>query len=148
MGKNKCSHDLPESEWVLREMLKVAMEDEKNANVGYRRLAREANYYRDRKRLFAIADDEGRHFRLLSYIYKGLFGGPVPKVRVFPKRIHRFDVEVGKAIADEYDAAEFYKEILGKLQCEEYKNIIRSIIADELNHARILENMLGFCQGR
>ena len=148
MGKKKSNANLPESEWVLREMLKVAREDEKNANAMYRRLAREANYYKDRKRIFAIADDEARHFRLLSHIYKGLFGGPVPKMRVFPKKLHRFDVAVGKAIADEYDAVAFYKEILAKLQCEEYKNIIRSIIADEQNHAHVLEDMLGFCQGR
>ena len=148
MGKSKCNQGLPDGEWVLREMLKVAMEDEKNANVQYRRLAREANYFKNRKRLFAIADDEARHFRLLSHIYRGLFGGPIPKVRVYPQRIERFDVAVAKAIADEYDAIRFYKEILAKLSCDEYKNIVRSIIADEQRHAHILEDMLGFCQGR
>lgn len=148
MGKKKCSQNLTDTEWVLREMLKVVLEDEKNANVFYRRLAKEANYCRDRKKIFAIADDEARHFRLLSYIYKGLYGGPVPKVRVYIEHIHRFDLTVGRAIADEYEAVELYKEILSKLHCEEYKNIIRSIIADEHRHARTLEDMLGFCQGR
>lgn len=149
MGK-KANNPATDGEWVLEEMLKVAMEDELNDHAKYRRLGKMAKNRGDRQRLFEIADDEARHYKLLTHIYKKMHGGKSTqhKGKGHAYKIHRFDAAIGKSIAAEYETIAFQREILCRLDCEEFKTVLRSIMAAEQRHAQILENMLGFCQGR
>ncbi|MEE0775468.1 MAG: ferritin-like domain-containing protein [Bacillota bacterium] len=137
--------DFPCGEWVLEEMLKVAMEDEKNDHIKYTKIAKMARRERDRAKLFQIADDERRHRRMLMGLYKNLYGNRHIKLQERPQKLYRFDEAVGKAIISEYEGIAFYREILGRIPCEEMKNIIRKIMEDEQSHACILEDMLGGC---
>ena len=73
MGKARTEYDFLRGDWVLEEMLKVAMEDEKADREKYRRLARMAEKERDRKILFSIADDEGRHLKLLRVLFRRMY---------------------------------------------------------------------------
>lgn len=148
MGKSKKPKLKADGEWILEEMLKVAMEDELNDHIKYKRLAKMAKNGKDRHALFEIADDEARHLKLFEHIYKKLYGKKHPKLKPRPRKIYRFDETVGRSIADEYEVISFYREILCRLGCEEFKTVLRSIMAAEQRHAQVLENMLGFCQGR
>ncbi|HIZ76527.1 MAG TPA: ferritin-like domain-containing protein [Firmicutes bacterium] len=145
MGKNK---DFPCGEWVLEEMLKVAMEDEKNDHIKYLKIAKMARRQRDKEKLLAIADDERRHRRWLMAIYKNLYGNRRLNLQERPKKLYRFDEAIGKSVIAEYEGIAFYREILGRIPCEEMKNVIRRIMEDEQRHACILEDMLGFCHCR
>ena len=142
MGKGKARNNFPEGDWVLEEMLKVAMEDEKRDREKYRRLAKMAGKERDAKKLFAIADDEENHLKSLQFIYTTLYGRKPPKVEFRSERINGFSETIRKSIVSEYEGAAFYRELLGRLSSEEFKAIIRRIMADEQRHAQIPEEML------
>lgn len=141
MGKARTEYDLLRSDWVLEEMLKVAMEDEKADREKYRRLARMAEKERDRKILFSIADDEGRHLKLLQVLFRKLYGKCAPKPRVPGQHIGGFKEMIGKSIVSEYEGVLFYRELLGHLDREEYKTLIRQIMADEQRHGQMLEGI-------
>ncbi|MDO4542488.1 MAG: ferritin-like domain-containing protein [Bacillota bacterium] len=145
MGKKNY---ILEGEWVLEEMLKVAMEDEKNDWLKYRKIAKMAKRERDRERIFKISDDERRHLKKLIFIYKRLFGTEKIKLHAVAPKEYPFDIAVGKAIATEYQGIAFYKEILSRLSCEDMKEMIRAIMADEQRHARELEDILNHCARR
>ncbi|MEG0874365.1 MAG: ferritin-like domain-containing protein [Clostridiales bacterium] len=144
MGKKNY---IPEGEWVLQEMLKVAMEDEKNDWLKYRKIAKMAKKEKDREKIFKIADEEKGHLRKILYIYKRLYGGDDLKLHAITPKTYSFDIALGKAIATEYQGLAFYREVLGRIPCDELKKIIRTIMAEEQNHAIILENILNHCQG-
>lgn len=139
MGKAKIGS---EREWILEEMLKVAMEDEKNLWLRYRKLAKMAKIDKDREMLYKIADEEKAHLRQWLYIYKRIFGIKKIKLHGVEAKVYRFDIAIGKSITAEYEGLAFYKEILNRLPCEETKNILRKIMSDEQNHAAVLEAMM------
>ena len=56
-------------DWILEEMLKVAMEDECSDHEKYRRLSEMAKKTQDRKLLGEISEDEKRHRKVLQYLY-------------------------------------------------------------------------------
>lgn len=141
MGKAKTEYDFLRGDWVLEEMLKVAMEDEKADREKYRRLARMAEKERDRKILFSIADDEGRHLKLLQTLFRKLYGKVAPKLHVSSQRIGGFKETIGKSIVGEYEGVLFYRELLGHLDCEELKTVIRQIMSDEQRHGQMLEGI-------
>lgn len=145
MGKKNY---IPEGEWVLEEMLKVAMEDEKNDWLKYRKIAKGAKREKDRERIFKIADDERGHLKKLIYIYKRLFGTGKLKLHAVAPKEYPFDIAVGKAIATEYQGIAFYKEILSRMPCDDLKEMIRAIMADEQRHGRELEDILNHCSRR
>lgn len=136
---------IPEGEWVLEEMLKVAMEDEKNDWLKYRKMAKSAKRERDRERIYKIADDEKVHLKKVLYIYKRLFGTEKIKLHAIPPKDYPFNIAVGKAIASEYQGIAFYREILGRLKCEDLKDMIRAIMSDEQRHGCELEDILNRC---
>ena len=148
MAKAKQANVLPEGAWILAEMLKVAMEDEKRAYLRCRILAKMARNEKDRRQLFAIADDEKRHLRLLSHMFHVLFGKQPPAVRVRAPKLGRFDEEIGRAIIDAYESIAFYREIEERLDCEKYQDILHTIMAQEQDHSELLEHILGYCQKR
>ncbi|MGM9566904.1 MAG: ferritin family protein [Clostridia bacterium] len=141
MGKARTEYDLLRSDWVLEEMLKVAMEDEKADREKYRRLARMAEKERDRKILFSIADDEGRHLKLLQILFRKLYGKSAPKPHIPSQRFGGFKEMIGKSIVSEHEGVLFYRELLGHLDREDYKTLIRQIMADEQRHGQMLEGI-------
>ena len=141
MGKARTEYDFLRGDWVLEEMLKVAMEDEKADREKYRRLARMAEKERDRKILFSIADDEGRHLKLLRVLFRRLYGKNAPEPKVPRRRLGGFKETIGKSIVSEYEGVLFYRELLGYLDREEYKTVIREIMADEQRHEQLLEGI-------
>ena len=143
MGKKNY---IPEGEWVLEEMLKVAMEDEKNDWLKYRKIAKSAKREKDREKIFKIADDERSHLKKILYIYKRLYGTKKIKLHAIAPKEFPFDIAIGKAIATEYQGIAFYREILGRLPCDDVKEMVRSIMADEQRHGRELEDILNHCR--
>lgn len=142
MGKGMAGNDFPRGDWVLEEMLKVAMEDEKSDREKYRRLAKMADREKDARKLYGIADDEANHLKALQFLYGTLFGRRPPRVEIQPVKISNFTETIRKSIVSEYEGTAFYREILNRLCCEEFKSIIRRIMADEQRHAQILESIL------
>lgn len=141
MGKAITENDFLRGDWVLEEMLKVAMEDEKADREKYRRLARMATREKDREMIFSVADDEGRHLKSLQVIYRRLYGKNAPKPSAPTQRLGGFKETVGKSIVSEYEGALFYRELLGYLEHEEYKNAVRRIMDDEQRHRQMLEHL-------
>lgn len=141
MGKTKAEYDFLRGDWVLEEMLKVAMDDEKADREKYRRLARMAEKERDRKTLFSIADDEGNHLKLLQMMFRKLYGKNAPKSHGANPRPGGFKEMIGKSIVSEHEGVLFYQDVLGHLSCEELKTVIRQIMADEQRHGQLLEGI-------
>ena len=48
---------------------------------------------------------------------------------------------IGKSIVSEYEGVLFYRELLGHLDREDYKTLIRQIMADEQRHGQMLEGI-------
>lgn len=142
MGKTNGEHESLKNDWVLEEMIKIALEDEMTGREKYRRLARMAMRERDRKMIFAIADEEGCHEKMLRRLYRELYGRPVSKVRPRKEKIGSFTDGIRKSIAGEYESVGFYRELLGKFTEESMKKCIRSIMADEQRHGQVLEGVL------
>lgn len=142
MGKTNGEHESLRGDWVLEEMIKVALEDEVTDREKYRQLARMATRERDRKRIFAIADEEGCHEKILRGLYRELYGRSAPRVKPPRVKIGSFPDGIRKAIVSEYEGVGFYRELLGRLPKESMKDRIRSIMADEQRHGQILECIL------
>ena len=131
-------------DWILEEMLKVAMEDECSDHEKYRRLSEMANKTQDRKLLSEISEDEKRHRKVLQYLYHTLFGKDHHCSRGHGERLGGFRESVGKSVVNEYSGISFYREILNRIPDERVRMPIRRIMADEQRHAQILEGMLEY----
>lgn len=132
-------------DWILEEMMKVAMEDEKNDAEKYRRLAKSARKEKDRDILFSLVEEEKRHLKALQYLFHTFFGKE-------PEEPHRrndshrggFTETLGKSIVGEYGAVSFYREIMHRIPDDRLRTPIRKIMADEQKHAQILEGLLEY----
>lgn len=134
-----------QNDWILEEMMKVAMEDEKNDAEKYRRLAKSAKKEKDRDVLFSIADDERRHLKALQYLYHTFFGKEPeePHRRNDPHR-DSFAEAIRKSIVSEYAGVSFYREIMHRIPDDRLRMPIRKIMADEQKHAQMLEGLLEY----
>lgn len=134
-----------QSDWILEEMMKVAMEDEKSDAEKYRHLAKSAKKEKDRSVLFAIADEERRHRKALQYLYHTFFGKEAEEShrRNDPHR-DSFAEAIRKSIVSEYAGVSFYREIMHRIPDDRLRTPIRKIMADEQKHAQILEGLLEY----
>lgn len=131
-----------QQDWILEEMMKVAMEDERADVEKYRRLAKNAKKERDQKQLFAIADEERRHLRVLQYLFHTFFDKEAAEPHRRSDSSGGFIESLGKSIVNEYGAVSFYREILCRIPDDRMRMPIRQIMADEQRHAQILEGIM------
>lgn len=131
-----------QKDWILEEMMKVAIEDEKADVEKYRRLGGKAKREKDQKLLFAIAEEERRHLRALQYLFHTFFGKDAAEPHCRNDFHGRFGETLGKSIVSEYSAVSFYREILCRIPDDRMRMPIRQIMADEQKHAQILEGIM------
>lgn len=139
----KTKHGI-QNDWVLEEMMKVAMEDEKADVEKYRRLAKSAKKEKDQKLLFALADEERRHLKALQYLFHTFFGKDAGEPHYRGEHNGGFTETIGKSIVSEYGAVSFYREILNRIPDDRLRTPIRQIMADEQQHAQILEGIMEY----
>ncbi|MBR5329601.1 MAG: ferritin-like domain-containing protein [Firmicutes bacterium] len=131
-------------DWILEEMMKVAIEDEKCDMEKYRRLARNAKKEHDQKLLFSIADEERRHRKALQFLFHSFFGKDVETAHCKGDHYGDFMEAIRKSIVSEYGAVAFYREILNRIPDDRMRTPIRQIMADEQKHAQILEGIMEY----
>lgn len=133
-----------QKDWILQEMMKVAIEDEKRDTEKYRRLAKIAKKDHDQKLLYCIADEERRHRKALQFLYHSFFGKDAEGLTFHGEHYGDFMEAVRKSIVDEYGAVAFYREILNRIPDDRMRMPIRQIMADEQKHAQILEGIMEY----
>lgn len=132
----------PQGIWLLEELIKVAIADEKAARERYRKLASMAKKEKDKKLLCDISRDKKGHLKALRCLYHALFGKEPHETEPCGERFGRFAETIGKSIVSEYRGISFYREILGRIEDDSMRMPVRRIMADKQRHAEILEGML------
>ena len=84
-----------------------------------------ARRQRDKEKLWQLQMMKDGNRRWLMAIYKILYGNRRLNLQERPKKLYRFDEAIGKSVIAEYEGIAFYREILGRIPCEEMKNVIR-----------------------
>jgi rubrerythrin len=121
----------------IKKLLTEAMRDEKADSDYYSRLANMGISNDDNKLIYSISLDEKNHFKMLSQIYRELFGEPVPDIAFEQKEVlDTPSLNFEKSILSELEGAEFYKPIMFSFLNTKIRDMIYDIITDEQGHAQ------------
>lgn len=125
----------------IAEYVLEAMNIQKRAVRGLAIIAAEAVRITDRELLSAVRREDRRHYYMLEGIYEELTGKarPVYKAAVsLPKNYHDM---LKTAICDKLSAVEYFEELEQQIRCVKQKELLRLIINDQKEHARILAGL-------
>ena len=125
----------PNQNKLSLESLLKAIKDEQDAIMFYKILITIVPDKQDENLIRDIHNDEVKHFTQLFNLYKQMTGQnpqiPLPKQPRIPSYIDG----VKKAILDELDAFEFYRDIYITNTSPEIRNIFFEALTDENEHA-------------
>lgn len=122
-----------EGEKLIQEIVQ-AINGEYSAIACYAELIKMAPTAEEKKRITEIRQDEIRHFRLFSDIYKKLTNRkPVP--RITEKCPKEYNAGLIAAFYDEQETVDFYLDIADHARDPFIKEVFRRAAADEQNHA-------------
>lgn len=131
-------------DWILEEMMKVAMEDERADAEKYRHLGKNAKRENDGRLLLVMAEEERRHLRALQYLFHTFFDKDAPEPHRRSDPVGGFRETLEKSIVNEYSSVSFYRELLCRIPDDRLRMPIRRIMADEQKHAQILEGIMEY----
>ncbi|KAA0012467.1 MAG: Rubrerythrin [Thermoplasmata archaeon] len=135
----------------LEKILKVAIKAEIEAAENYRKMREITNIFFLKDKLQFLENEEKAHRNLLEKLFKKKFPDkeiilPEKSEIPFPKFEIRDDMQLSeiirKAMEAEKMAAEFYREMEGKLEIKEEKAIIKYLMNMEESHYHLLESEL------
>ncbi len=140
----------------LIRIIRRAIQAEKDGNHFYSRAGKIVSDPRGKKMLEQLAKDELYHVHVIEELYHDLLpDAPEDPVRGFPI-IDTQDQEVPlpeteaeilrKAIQDEIEARDFYRETAEKFESEEVKEIFWDLMEMEEGHVRLLNAELDFLE--
>jgi rubrerythrin len=125
----------PYQSHLTPEILLKALKDEQDAIMFYKILITMVSDAQDENLIKEIHNDEVKHFSQFFNLYKQMTGQnpqiPLPK----QPRIHSYTDGVKKAILDELEAYEFYRDIYIANTSPEIRNIFFEALTDENEHA-------------
>lgn len=118
----------------LQKLLK-AIYDERAAQQFYRVLYDRAMTMFQKRSIQHAWNDEIKHERMLTHLYRSLTGSeaqvPVPG----PPEIADFERSVEQALEDELAAAEHYREMYKMTTFREVRDLLLELTLDEMEHA-------------
>ncbi len=116
--------------------LLFAIADERAAIDFYQRLYEIAPTEMAQYSLEAALNDEKKHDKQLTFLYKKLTGQE-PDVKVEKVTFHHFYDGLEKAFIDEVEAYEFYKDMAQNAKCQSIRDLLYTIQHDEIEHATL-----------
>ncbi|ASS74437.1 hypothetical protein CIG75_05165 [Tumebacillus algifaecis] len=117
------------------QMTLQAIYNEREAQLFYRALEDRAITPFQKRQIRHAHDDEVKHERKLTNLYKILTGHP-PHVRnPSPPEIPDFQVAVRKAFEDELEAAEMYRTMYLMTHLQWVRDLLMELMTDEFEHA-------------
>ncbi len=125
----------------MAEQVLEAMNIEKRAVRSLAIIAAEAVRISDRELLSAVRREDRRHYYLLEGIYEDLTGKGRPSYKAavsLPKNYHDM---LKTAICDKLSAVEYFEELEQQIRCVKQKELLKLIINDQKEHARILAGL-------
>lgn len=117
------------------QMLEEALKGEATAIKLYTRMAERAPGPLDREFLSHIRDDEKKHFRLFSQVYLRLTGKHYEVGEIELPKACGYPEELTKALIDELEAAEMYREMMLATCDMCIREIMFIAMTDEMEHA-------------
>lgn len=117
------------------ELIKEAVQDEKNDELFYDYLIRIAPTVKERQIIESIRDDERKHNKMFKKIYKDFTGMDISAIEdeCFQKPKSYLE-GIEKALFGELAAVEKYRDIREGLSRREYRDMVFEILTDELKH--------------
>ncbi|WP_456274415.1 ferritin family protein [Bacillus sp. AK031] len=127
-------HENDQSRQNLINEIQKAINGEYSAIICYDELSKLAKTREQREQILEIQQDEKRHFKEFTKIYKKLTDRkPVPKlIEECPKSLTK---GLAAAFKDEQVTVDFYLDIAGKADNESIKETFRRAASDEQQHA-------------
>ena len=121
-----------------KEMIKRAMQDERNAARYYRYLAEKTHCREEKDILICIRTDEQRHYCMLRDLYEEETGEKyeINKIRV--KRPAEYEEGLRNAVCEELDGIASYERLASALPSIKQKEVICCILNEEREHAQKL----------
>lgn len=121
------------------ELIKKSVSDEKEDEMFYDEILKQAPTEKEKNIIMSIRDDERKHNRILRNIYLKFTGQTLPEAQVSQtvtnqiKRTYTENLE--KALFGELEAVVKYRKIMGAMPDNDSYTLIMSIMTDEIRHA-------------
>jgi rubrerythrin len=136
--QNQYLYDYPQNLPMALELIRGAVEGEREDEMFYDYLISVAPSDEDKNIIIGIRDDERKHFMMFRQIYCELTGQMLPPPTEsgfeFPET---FCAGVKKALQGELGAVQRYRKILFAMISRRHINMLTEIITDELRHANL-----------
>lgn len=119
------------------ELIRKSVGDEKEDELFYESLIKQAPTEKEKEIIRSIRDDERKHNQILRKLYYDFTGQVIPvdtlAVNVDNKLSYKEQLE--KALFGELDAVAKYRKIMGTMPSGNSYTLLMSIMTDELRHA-------------
>ena len=118
----------------LAKDIQMAINGEYSAILCYEELSKKAKTQDEKEQILEIQQDEKRHYKEFTKIYKSLTGTkPVPKITEECPEQYRKGLQA--AFKDEQETVDFYLDIADKANDKTIERVFQRAAADEQNHA-------------
>lgn len=118
-------------------LIRKSIEDEKEDEMFYETIIRQAPTDKEKNIIRSIRDDERRHNQILRKLYFEFTGQMLPPDQIMQEASNNNDYKANleKALFGELEAVVKYRKILGTMPSGNPYTLIMSIMTDELRHA-------------
>lgn len=119
------------------DLIKKSVEDEKEDEMFYDILIKQAPTDKEKNIIKSIRDDERKHNQILRRLYYEFTGQNLPQDTLSSNSENNMDYKsnLEKALFGELDAVAKYRKILGTMPSGNSYTLLMSIMTDELRHA-------------
>ena len=119
------------------ELIKNSVGDEKEDEMFYDTLIKQAPTEKEKEIIRSIRDDERKHNQILRRLYYEFTGGLLPQdnSKNVANNTMNYKANLEKALFGELGAVEKYRRIMGAMPNKNSYTLLMSIMTDELRHA-------------
>lgn len=119
------------------ELIRQSVEAEKEDEVFYDKIIKQAPTEKEKNIISSIRDDERKHNQILRRLYYEFTGQIIPENNLVNDLNNNVDYKenLEKALFGELDAVVKYRKIMGTMPSGDSYTLLMSIMTDELRHA-------------
>ena len=119
------------------ELIKNSVGDEKEDEMFYDTLIKQAPTEKEKEIIRSIRNDERKHNQILRRLYYEFTGGLLPRdnSKNVANNTMKYKANLEKALFGELGAVEKYRRIMGAMPNKNSYTLLMSIMTDELRHA-------------
>ena len=121
------------------EQIRMSVGNEKEDEIFYDTLIKQAQSQKEKEIISSIRDDEKKHNEILRSIYYQLTGQIIPKNNNtnMKKDLKTYKQSLEKALFGELEAVKKYRKIMAVMMDKYSYTLLMSIMTDELRHANM-----------